>query len=263
MKIYLASSLESPYCQTVFEHLHKNGFVVNASDFDANFSNLKSSDVVVALDIHNDWTAPLEVGYAISSGIKVIACPFSDSGVAFTLLDYISSVVDCVAYDLPQLMEALGYYEKQNNHKNKTVIKFKKLHKDAKAPFRAHPEDRGADLTCVTANFVDGCWKYGSGLAFEFPDGLDAEVRSRSSIHKTGLILSNGVGTIDNGYRGEVKGVFYPIIDSRYGFDPYKVGDRFAQMIIPGVDPRDIVFKEVNQLSETVRGAGGYGSTGK
>ena len=141
-------------------------------------------------------------------------------------------------------------------------IKFKKLHPDAKAPFRAHPDDRGADLFAVDIeNIMIGAtvaFRVKSGIALEYPPGIDGEVRARSSIYKTGWILSNGVGTIDHSYRGEITAVFYIAADGA----GYEVGDRFAQLVIPGVDPRDIEFVEVNELSKTERGCGGYGSTG-
>ena len=135
--------------------------------------------------------------------------------------------------------------------------------------FHAHNDDRGFDLVCVAkepakddeGNEIPNVWRYHSGLAFQFPDGLDAEFRARSSVYKTGLMLSNGVGTIDHGYRGEVQGVFYDILKQPQRH--YKPGDRFGQLIIPGIDPRFIEFIQVDELTETDRGAGGYGSSGK
>jgi dUTPase len=88
-------------------------------------------------------------------------------------------------------------------------IHYKKIKKDGwiepVAPFHAHNDDRGFDLVCVAkepakddeGNEIPNVWRYHSGLAFQFPDGLDAEFRARSSVYKTGLILSNGVGTIN------------------------------------------------------------------
>jgi len=144
--------------------------------------------------------------------------------------------------------------------KKQIVVKYKKLNPEAVTPCLAHATDHGFDLTAVTR---DGCangLKYGCGLAFELPDGIHAEIRARSSVFKTGLILSNGVGTLDNGYRGEVFSVFYPVGSN---CNPYVVGDRFAQLIFVGVDPRNIVFEEVDALADSDRGANGYGSTGK
>lgn len=150
----------------------------------------------------------------------------------------------------------------------KIVIKFKRIQEKGwntpVAPFHVHEDDRGFDLTCVWKEKVRShVWRYHSGLAFSFPDGIDAELRSRSSIYNTGLILSNGVGTIDHGYTGEVQAVFYEMFVDDTQQNHYNLGDRFAQLIIPGVDPRDVAFEEVEELPKTARGAGGYGSTGK
>lgn len=138
------------------------------------------------------------------------------------------------------------------------------------APFHAHEDDRGFDLFCVgreeakdeLGNIIPRTWRYYSGLHFQFPEGIDAELRMRSSIFKTGLFLSNGIGTIDHGYRGEVNGVFYQFLEDSSRI--YKPGDRFAQIVIPGVNPRDIEFIEISEFrDETTRGSGGFGSTGR
>lgn len=153
---------------------------------------------------------------------------------------------------------------------SKVVIPFMKIRNlgwmEPKTPFHGHEDDRGFDLVCVHYEKVsEYVWRYHSGLAFAFPDGIDAEVRARSSIYKTGMILSNGIGTIDHGYTGEVQAVFYEIIPAQLDGQEskrYRSGDRFCQLVIPGIDPRRIVFEEVQELPKTSRGAGGYGSTG-
>ena len=83
-------------------------------------------------------------------------------------------------------------------------------------------------------------------------------IRPRSSICKTGMILSNSIGTIDYGYRGEITAVFYHVIPS---LPIYKVGDRIAQIHIDITAKLD--FVEVDELSQTERSDGGYGSTGR
>ena len=150
----------------------------------------------------------------------------------------------------------------------KLVIPFVKLRNpdacwtEPEEPFHAHHDDRGFDLTCVCCEIIaPGIYRYHSGLAFQFPDGYDAILRARSSVYKTGMILSNGTGTIDHGYIGEVQAVFYVICKPVTQI--YTEGDRFAQLIIPGIDPRLVEFKEVEVLQATERGSGGYGSTGK
>jgi dUTP pyrophosphatase len=119
---------------------------------------------------------------------------------------------------------------------------------------------------------------YGTGLAFEIPEGYVGLIFPRSSICKEQLLLSNAVGVIDSGYRGEVSFKFKPsmALDNRQCVktdaekfwsiavrqnDIYKVGDRIGQIII--IPYPSIEFEEVEELSETERGEGGYGSSGK
>jgi dUTP pyrophosphatase len=100
---------------------------------------------------------------------------------------------------------------------------------------------------------------YGLGIALEIPDGFMGLIFPRSSIRNTELILSNSVGVVDAGYRGELQATFV----KSNGLDSlaYKVGDRVCQLIII---PHPIVeWTEVNELNNTERGAGGFGSTGK
>jgi deoxyuridine 5'-triphosphate nucleotidohydrolase len=130
-------------------------------------------------------------------------------------------------------------------------------------PFHAHEDDRGFDLTCVGIEEISPkIWRIYSGLHFQFPDGIDAELRMRSSVYKHRMFLSDGIGTIDHGYRGEVNGVFYLFGDDSSRI--YKPTDRFAQLVIPGVNPKEIEFVEVFGFTdETERGSKGFGSTGR
>ena len=144
--------------------------------------------------------------------------------------------------------------------KKPLIIKYKKLHPDAKAPKQGHYGDAGFDLSVYFVEPIKGenAVIIHSGICVEIPYGYQGELRARSSVHKTGTILSNGVGTIDAGYRGEVKGVFYLDKNNEEFFD---VGDRFAQLVImpaPAVE-----YVEVEELSASERGENGYGSTGK
>ena len=95
----------------------------------------------------------------------------------------------------------------------------------------------------------------------KIPSGYYGDLRPRSSIYKTGLILCNSCGTLDSSYTGEVMAKFYEA--HLYEKDIYNVGDRIIQIVIPGVDPREIIFEEVESLEETERGNGGFGSSGK
>lgn len=104
----------------------------------------------------------------------------------------------------------------------------------------------------ITMNHFAICNNYYSNVK------LSIDFRPRSSIWKTGLILSNCEGTIDELYRGEVLAYFYEVIPNK---EKYKVGDRIGQIKLGFTLP--IEFEEVDELSETTRGTGGFGSTGK
>lgn len=139
-------------------------------------------------------------------------------------------------------------------------IKLKKLHPNAVKPKYAKESDAGMDLvaTEIISNTTFQV-TYGLGIAMEIPDGMVGLVFPRSSIRNTELTLSNSVGVIDAGYRGELQATFNKL----NGFESvaYKVGDRVAQIVIV---PHPIVqFVEVDELSESKRGEGGFGSTGK
>ena len=141
-------------------------------------------------------------------------------------------------------------------------VKIKKLHKDAVIPKYAKPGDAGMDLTAVSMKIDEyGNICYGTGLAFEIPEGYVGLVFPRSSNCKKGVILTNSVGVIDSGYRGEVSFKFKEIALGNFSNVAYKVGDRIGQMII--MPYPQIEFIEVDELSETDRGTKGYGSTGK
>lgn len=134
----------------------------------------------------------------------------------------------------------------------------KKLVPEAVVPVYAKPGDAGLDLTATSVEFdaVSRKLKVGYGLAVEIPFGYVGLLFPRSSVHKSGMILSNCVGVIDSGYRGEVCSVFYV----PEGAKPYVVGDRCAQLMI--IPYPQIETVEADELSETARGTGGFGSTG-
>jgi dUTP pyrophosphatase len=139
-------------------------------------------------------------------------------------------------------------------------VKIKKVHPNAVIPSYAKESDAGLDLvaTSIISNTTFQI-TYGLGIALEIPEGFVGLVFPRSSIRNTELTLSNSVGVIDSGYRGELQATF----NKSNGLDSisYKVGDRVCQiMIIP--HPIIELF-EVDELSESARGEGGFGSTGK
>ena len=139
-------------------------------------------------------------------------------------------------------------------------VRIKKLNADAVIPTYAKEGDAGMDLvaTRIISNTTFDV-SYGTDLAMEIPNGFVGLVFPRSSIRKYELALSNSVGVIDSGYRGELQATF----KKENGLDSlaYKVGDRIAQIIIIPYPP--IEFDEVAELSDTERGDGGFGSTGK
>lgn len=154
-------------------------------------------------------------------------------------------------------------------------VKIKKLDKNAVIPSYAKDGDAGMDLTAVSRTVdADGNVVYGFGLAFEIPHGYVGLIFPRSSNSKKDLALTNCVGVIDAGYRGEVMVKFRPsgekgnfvmadgekvALQSRYDAKIYKVGERVAQIIIMPFP--SIEFVEVEELSKTERGEGGFGSS--
>jgi dUTP pyrophosphatase len=139
-------------------------------------------------------------------------------------------------------------------------IKFKKLHPKAVIPTRAHDTDAGYDLTCVSVErSINGdMLVVDTGIAMEIPEGWYGAVMPRSSISKTGLMLSNSCGTIDSGYRGSITFKFLIINNMQ---TQYEAGDRIGQIIIRKLEY--VEFVEVDELGESERGAGGFGSTGR
>ena len=163
------------------------------------------------------------------------------------------------------------------------IVRFKRLNPDAVVPFKTYPEDFCYDVVATSEQEIaPNVWKYGIGLAFEIQGGpedlvvenefgkeliripqgmrlnVSLDLRPRSSIWKTGMVLSNAVGTIDELYRGEVSAVFYHVFP---GMPRYRVGDRIGQIKLGFTLP--IEFEEVDELGRTLRGDGGYGSTGR
>lgn len=173
-------------------------------------------------------------------------------------------------------------------------VKIKILDEDAVIPKYARPGDAGMDLTAISVGYDNelGIIEYGTGIALEIPEGYVGLVFPRSSISKKSLVLSNHVGVIDSGYRGEITfkfripGDYWSEISEEDGFDyalvngefvyfrtaedefyqrantkeVYAVGDRIGQLVI--VPYPSINFVQVEELSITARGENGFGSTG-
>lgn len=138
-------------------------------------------------------------------------------------------------------------------------VKVKKLNPSAVVPKYAKSGDAGLDLvaTAILSNSASQI-TYGTDLAIEIPDGYVGLIFPRSSIKKYHLELSNSVGVIDSGYRGEIMFTF----NKTQGFNSfaYNIGDRIGQILI--IPYPQIEFEEVNELSDSERGEGGFGHTG-
>ena len=137
-------------------------------------------------------------------------------------------------------------------------IKVKRLNPDAKLPKYAHPGDVGLDMCSLedkTVNPMEHVRLY-TGFALEFPSGYGAFVKDKGSISKAGLHTMGGV--FDAGYRGE-----YNVHLINLGDKPYEIkkGDKIAQLVVLPVEIADI--EEVDELSDSVRGTGAFGSTGR
>lgn len=138
-------------------------------------------------------------------------------------------------------------------------VKISKITPEAVIPKYAKVGDVGLDLVATSSIKVDssnyGYIEYGTGLRIEIPEDYVGLLFPRSSISNTGMILSNSVGVIDPGYRGEIKLRFRWIKDTL----EYKIGDRIGQLVIMPVPSIELV--ESKELSETIRGDSGFGST--
>lgn len=143
-------------------------------------------------------------------------------------------------------------------------IKIKKLNDSAKLPTRGSEYAAGYDLYAYipegsVAIAPHSTVKIGTGLSFELPDGTFAAIFARSGLAtKEGLRPANCVGVCDSDYRGEY------IVAIHNDSNKYKGiydGDRIAQMVVMPYIP--VTFEEVDELSTTERGSGGFGSTGK
>lgn len=140
-------------------------------------------------------------------------------------------------------------------------VKIRRLDRDLPLPRRAHRGDAGADLYSAETVTIEPGERalVGTGIALALPLGTVGLIHPRSGrANKEGLSIVNTPGTVDADYRGEIK-VCLINLDPR---TPIQInrGERIAQLVIQKVELLD--FEEVDELDETVRGEGGYGSTG-
>jgi dUTP pyrophosphatase len=141
------------------------------------------------------------------------------------------------------------------------IVNFKKIHPLAKTPQKAHDNDAGYDIFAIDLVHPSGedTGRYieiSTGICMEIPNGYVGLIFPRSSISKTKHYLRNSVGVIDAGYRGEIK--------LRFSYDDsstsYITGDKIAQIVF--IKLPEISLKESNELSDSERSLGGFGSTG-
>jgi dUTP pyrophosphatase len=142
------------------------------------------------------------------------------------------------------------------------VVKIRRLRENAKLPLYRTKGAAGADLSaCLDEPIVlqrGDIVSIPTGIAVEIPPGYEGQVRPRSSLGKQGLTIPNAPGTIDSDYRGEVMVLLVNLSREACTIAP---GDRIAQLVIAPVVQAS--FVESDDLSETERGHGGFGSTGR
>jgi len=144
---------------------------------------------------------------------------------------------------------------------------FKKLHPNAQLPVKKEGHEADFCYDCVAVSeeeIAPNVWKYGLGFALQPVNDFDGtnirgiNLRARSSVWKTGMVLSNSQGTVDEIYTGEISAVFYHVLPD---MPRYRVGDKVCQICLERTESLD--FIETPELRTTARGTGSYGSTGK
>ena len=143
------------------------------------------------------------------------------------------------------------------------VVKVAKTDSDAKMPTKGSEHAAGWDLYCLEDTIVSfrSSVRIRTGLRVAIPVGFEGQVRARSSLGSKGLILPHSIGTIDADYRGELFVLMTWIGEG----DSYKVkaGERIAQLVIAPIPDVQFAEVEIEDLGDTERGTGGFGSTGR
>lgn len=135
-------------------------------------------------------------------------------------------------------------------------VKFKKLEREAVQPIKTDG-NAGLDMTAIRIEHTDMYTEYDTGIAVQIPEGYVGLLFPRSSISKYDLVMANSVGVVDSSYRGPIK---FRFKNMKKHPKMYTIGERIGQLII--IPYPDIEIVEVNELSSTDRGVGGFGSTG-
>jgi dUTP pyrophosphatase len=184
----------------------------------------------------------------------------SGNGVDETFINELNNVFKQLSDDVTQTQYKSPNVESFNPQQ--VLVKVKKLHENAVVPSYSKPGDAGMDLTITSVlSETKTHVTYGFGVAMEIPFGYVGLVFPRSSIRKYDLALTNCVGVIDSGYRGEIQATFKKNNWLKQdASEKYNVGDRGAQIII--LPYPQVFMVESDELSDTERGTGGFGSTG-
>lgn len=138
------------------------------------------------------------------------------------------------------------------------LLSVKRVSEDAKLPFKTHPNDTGYDLTAIRLEkqLTEKTFRYDTGIQVKPPQGYYMEILPRSSLSKTGYMLSNSVGTIDMDYRGNLLIALTKVDDS---CPDLEVPFTKVQLVMRKAELYEV--EEVEELDETERGSGGFGST--
>ncbi len=139
------------------------------------------------------------------------------------------------------------------------TVKVHLISERAEVPKKATPSAAGYDLVAIqdatlmpmTPTLIS------TGIVLELPDNYEAQIRSRSGLSLKGIVVANGIGTVDADYRGHVK-----VMLINFNNEPYEIksGDRIAQMVFQQLPDANLI--EVEEVTDTHRGIGGFGSTG-
>ena len=157
-----------------------------------------------------------------------------------------------------------SYAEEAFKNRLNLPISYVKLSTDAVKPEYSQNGDAGMDLTATSFRVTDTFMEYGTGIAVEIPSGHVGLLFPRSSITKapSGVSLKNSVGVIDSNYRGEILVRFEkPTHECYVGNHIPVVGDKIAQLLV--IPYPKVQLEEVQELSDSNRGQGGFGSTDK
>ena len=178
-----------------------------------------------------------------------------------------SKLVDILkkAFDYAIQGESMGEINSLLEQIDKVEVKVWREHESVKLPTYAKPGDACMDVYVDSVEIKpDGRVCYHTGLHFKLPEDYEMEIRPRSSNTKTIAVMQNAPGTLDEGYTGELMIVHRNLEYSKVAVPQYTVGDRCAQILVRRRE--HIVWDEVSSvqdLGNTERGSGGFGSSGK